>query len=92
MRTFLFYKIFIHKGIMKQFIKDMFTEDKNDNKYSSKKMMGIVSGFLAFIGFVLDSLKIYDVNMEMFEGMLIFSATMLGVSVVRGFTKRNDSQ
>lgn len=77
---------------MKQFIKDMFTEDKNDNKYSSKKMMGIVSGFLAFIAFVLDSLKIYDVNMDMFEGMLIFSATMLGVSVVRGFTKRNDSQ
>lgn len=77
---------------MKQFIKDMFTEDKNDNKYSSKKMMGIVSGFLAFIAFVLDSLKIYDVNMDMFEGMLIFSATMLGVSVVRGFTKRNDTQ
>ena len=73
---------------MKEFIKDMFTEDKNDGKFSSKKMMGIISGFLAFIAFVVDSLKLYEINMDMFEGMLIFSATMLGVSVVRGFTKK----
>lgn len=73
---------------MKQFIKDIFTEDKNDDKFSSKKLMGILSGFLAFVAFVVDSLKIYEINMEMFEGMLIFSATMLGVSIVRGFTKK----
>lgn len=73
---------------MKQFVKDVFTESKDDNKFSSKKLMGIVSGFLAFTAFVVDSLKIYEVNPDMFEGMLIFSATMLGVSVVRGFSKK----
>lgn len=77
---------------MKQFIKDILTEDKNDNKYSSKKMMGIISGLLAFLSFILDSLQIYKVNMEMFESMLIFSATMLGVSIVRGFARDKNAQ
>ena len=75
---------------MKQFFKDMFTEVKEDNKYSSKKMMGIVGGLITFIAFILDTFNMCDVDMEMFDGMLIFSATMLGVSVVRGFTKRNE--
>lgn len=73
---------------MKQFIKDMFIENKVDGKYSSKKLMGIVSGFLGFTAFVVDSIGLYEINMDMFEGILIFSATMLGVSVVRGFTKK----
>ena len=41
------------RKIMK-FVSDILTEDKKDNKYSSKKTMGIISGILvclAFIGF-----------------------------------------
>ena len=75
---------------MKQFIKDIFTEDKSENKFSSKKTMGILGGLITFIAFILDTFKLCDVDMEMFDGMLIFSATMLGVSVVKGFTKRKE--
>ena len=74
---------------MKQFIKDIFTESKDDNKFSSKKLMGIASGLLGLTAFVIDTLNIYEVDIEMFEGILIFSATMLGVSIVKGFTKKS---
>lgn len=73
---------------MKEFIKDIFTEDKDDNKFSSKKTMGLISGFLCFIAFSLDMFGVIAVNMDMFEALLIFSATMLGVSVVRGFRRK----
>ena len=33
------------------FFKDIFTEDKIDNKYSSKRTLGVLSGFLACIAF-----------------------------------------
>ena len=74
---------------MKQFIKDIFTESKDDNKFSSKKLIGIASGLLGLTAFVIDTLNIYEVDIEMFEGILIFSATMLGVSIVKGFTKKS---
>jgi|AntRauMFilla1563_2_1112583.scaffolds.fasta_scaffold00494_4 hypothetical protein len=76
---------------MKEFIKDIFTEDKDDNKYSSKKTMGLASGVLCCIAFLLDMFTFISVNIDMFESLLIFSATMLGVSVVRGFSKTKQS-
>jgi hypothetical protein len=80
--------IFIIKlKIMIQFIKDIFTEDKNDNKFSSKKTMGVLAGVLAFLGFIVDGFHFYDINNEMFNSMLIFSGTMLGASVVKSFGK-----
>lgn len=72
---------------MKNFIKDIFTEDKNDSKFSSKKTMGILGGILAFMAFVVDGFHFYDINNEMFNSMLIFSGTMLGASVVKSFAK-----
>lgn len=68
-----------------RFIKDIMTEDANDNKYSSKKLMGLIAGVLAFAAFVIDGFHFYDINEGMFDSMLIFSATMLGVSVLRKF-------
>ena len=38
------------------FLKDIFTEDKIDNKYSSKRTLGVLSGFLACVSFVVDGL------------------------------------
>jgi hypothetical protein len=74
---------------MKTFIKDIFTEDKNEAKFSSKKTMGIIGSILAFIAFIVDGFHFYDINNEMFNSMLLFSGTMLGVSVIKSFSKQN---
>jgi hypothetical protein len=72
---------------MKEFFKDIFTEDKNDSKFSSKKTMGIIGGLLAFMAFVVDGFHFYEIDKAMFDSMLIFSGTMLGASVVKSFGK-----
>lgn len=72
---------------MKEFLKDIFTEDKNENKFSSKKTMGIVAGLLAFAAFVVDGFHFYEIDKDMFDSMLIFSGTMLGASIVKVFGK-----
>jgi hypothetical protein len=72
---------------MKKFIKDIFCESKEDDKFSSKKTMGIISGLLAFIAFVVDGFHFYEIDNSMFDSMLIFSATMLGASIVKAFGK-----
>jgi hypothetical protein len=72
---------------MNKFIKDIFTEDKNDDKYSSKKTMGIIGTMLAFGAFVVDGFHWYEINIDMFNAMLIFSGTMLGASIVKSFGK-----
>jgi len=76
---------------MKEFIKDIFTEDKNEEKFSSKKTMGIIAGLLAFVAFIVDGFHFYEIDIEMFDSMLIFSGTMLGASVVKIFGKGKDS-
>jgi len=75
---------------MKEFIKDIFTEDKNEEKFSSKKTMGIIAGLLAFVAFIVDGFHFYEIDIEMFDSMLIFSGTMLGASVVKIFGKGKD--
>lgn len=91
MGLFLFYVIFIYKlYIMKEFIKDIFTEDKNDNKYSSKKTMGIIGALLAFAAFVVDGFNFYDINVDMFDSMLIFSGSMLGASIFKVFGNKTE--
>jgi len=76
----------IKKNIMK-FVSDILTEDKRDDKYSSKKTMGIISGILVCIAFIGDGFNFFTVNEDLFNSMLIFSATMLGVSTVKAFAK-----
>ena len=63
-----------------KFISDIFTEDKKENKYSSKKTLGIISGILVCLAFIGDGFHWFTVNTTLFNSMLIFSATMLGVS------------
>ncbi len=71
-----------------KFIKDVFTEDTKDDKYSSKKTFGIISGILVCLAFIGDGFHWFTVNENLFNSMLIFSATMLGVSTVKAFVKK----
>lgn len=73
---------------MKEFIKDIFTEDKNEGKYSSKKTVGIIAAILGFIGFIVDGFHFYEISETMFDSILIFSGTMLGASLVKSFSKK----
>ena len=72
-----------------KFINDILKEDKMDNKYSSKKTFGIISGTLVCVAFIGDGFEWFTVNQDLFNSMLIFSATMLGVSTVKAFAKSN---
>jgi hypothetical protein len=72
---------------MKKFITDIFKEDKKEDKFSSKKTVGIIAAILAFLGFIVDGFHFYDINDGMFDSMLIFSGTMLGASIVKSFSK-----
>jgi len=72
---------------MKKFITDIFKEDKKEDKFSSKKTVGIISAVLSFLAFIVDGFHFYDINDGMFDSMLIFSGTMLGASVVKSFSK-----
>jgi len=70
-----------------KFVKDILKEDLNDGKYSSKKTMGVISGILVCVAFIGDGFDFFNVNLALFDSMLIFSATMLGVSTVKAFAK-----
>jgi len=76
---------------MSKFTSDILKEDLNDDKYSSKKTMGLISGALVCIAFIGDGFHWFSVNENLFNSMLIFSATMLGVSTLKSFSK-NSSQ
>ena len=55
-----------------KFIQDIFTEDKKDNKYSSKKTLGIISGVLVCIAFIGDGFHWFTINEDLFNSMLIY--------------------
>jgi len=81
--------LYMRKVIRKimKFISDILTEDKKDDKYSSKKTMGLISGILVCMAFIGDGFHWFTINENLFNSMLIFSATMLGVSTVKAFAK-----
>ena len=70
------------------YLKDILTEDKIDDKYSSKKTMGIISGVLVCIAFIGDGFHWFTINENLFYAMLIYSATMLGVSTAKAILKK----
>jgi hypothetical protein len=72
---------------MSKFTSDILKEDLTDDKYSSKKTMGILSGALVCIAFIGDGFHWFSVNETLFNSMLVFSATMLGVSTIPKITK-----
>lgn len=70
------------------YLKDIFTEDKLDDKYSSKKTMGLISGALVCIAFIGDGFHWFAINENLFNTMLIYSGTMLGVSTAKAIFKK----
>tara|TARA_R110000868_G_scaffold66921_4_gene198974 strand:+ start:1150 stop:1389 length:240 start_codon:yes stop_codon:yes gene_type:complete len=70
------------------YLKDILTEDKLDDKYSSKKTMGIISGVLVCIAFIGDGFHWFTINENLFDAMLIYSGTMLGVSTAKAILKK----
>ena len=75
-----------------KFIKDILTEDVKDKKYSSKKTVGMIGSVLCFIAFIVDGFHFYDIDSSMLDSLLIFSATMLGVSTFRKLSLTNGKQ
>ena len=67
-------------------LKDLILEEKG-GKISSKKVYGGLGVILSFIAFVLDGLGFYTVNDNLFNSMLIFSGSMLGLSIAKHFSK-----
>lgn len=74
------------------YLKDILTEDKNDDKYSSKKTMGLISGILVCIAFIGDGFHFFTVNENLFNTMLIYSGTMLGVSTAKAIFKKTPNK
>tara|TARA_R110000772_G_scaffold149444_1_gene260185 strand:+ start:153 stop:392 length:240 start_codon:yes stop_codon:yes gene_type:complete len=70
------------------YLKDILTEDKLDDKYSSKKTMGLISGALVCIAFIGDGFHWFAINENLFNTMLIYSGTMLGVSTAKAIFKK----
>ena len=70
------------------YLKDILTEDKLDDKYSSKKTMGLISGALVCIAFIGDGFHWFAINENLFNAMLIYSGTMLGVSTAKAIFKK----
>ena len=70
------------------YLKDILTEDKLEDKYSSKKTMGLISGALVCIAFIGDGFQWFTINENLFNTMLIYSGTMLGVSTAKAIFKK----
>lgn len=70
------------------YLKDILTEDKLDDKYSSKKTMGLISGALVCMAFIGDGFHWFTINENLFNTMLIYSGTMLGVSTAKAIFKK----
>ena len=70
------------------YLKDILTEDKLEDKYSSKKTMGLISGALVCIAFIGDGFHWFAINENLFNTMLIYSGTMLGVSTAKAIFKK----
>ena len=75
-----------------RFIREILTESKEENKYSSKKTMGIISGVLVCLAFLGDGFQFFSVNESLFNSMLVFSGTMLGVSAGAAAVKAFSNQ
>ena len=75
-----------------KFLSDILTEDKADDKYSSKKTMGLFSGILVCIAFIGDGFEFFTVNENLFNTMVLFSASMLGISTVKHFSKNKKQE
>ena len=65
-----------------KFLKDQFLESKG-GKYSSKKVWGFIVMLLVCSSFILDGLKFYTANKELFNSMLLAGCTLLGLNGIK---------
>ena len=75
-----------------KFIQDILTEDLADKKYSSKKTVGVIGSAICFLLAILDGFHFYEIDGAMLDSLLLFSASMLGISIFRklNFNQKND--
>jgi len=72
------------------FWNDQLREEK-DGKFSSKKLWGLIIMILVCLSFILDGLKFYTSNENLFNSMLIAGCTLLGLtSVSKMFNKKGN--
>ena len=75
-----------------KFIQDQLRE-RSGGKYSSKKIWGLIIMTLVCTSFILDGLKFYTANENLFNSMLIAGCTLLGLTSVSSvFKKKEDAQ
>ncbi|MBV1952555.1 MAG: hypothetical protein KUG64_10240 [Cycloclasticus sp.] len=68
-------------------LKDMFIEEK-DGKYSSKKIWGAIIFVLVCAAFIMDGLKFYTANKDLFIPMLTAACTLIGLGTLGAIFKR----
>lgn len=66
--------------------------EKRGGKYSSKKIWGMIIMLLVCIAFVVDGLKFYTVNENLFNSMLIAGTTLIGLGTLNLFSSKKDSE
>jgi hypothetical protein len=80
----------VNKHIMAEF-KDLLLEEKG-GKISTKKFYGGIAVILVYISYILDGFTFFTVNEHLFDSMLVFAGTMLGLSIARYFSKQKPSE
>ena len=61
---------------------------EESGKFSSKRVAGIAGFILCGIGFVLDGLHFYDMDILIFNSFLTASTVLIGVNVVSKFAPK----
>ena len=73
------------------FFQDLLRE-KRGGKYSSKKIWGMIIMLLVCIAFIVDGLKFYTVNENLFNSMLIAGTTLIGLGTLNLFSSKKDTE
>lgn len=71
------------------FFQDILRE-KRGGKYSSKKLWGFIVMVLLCTAFILDGLKFYDANENLFTVMATIGTTLIGLGTLNIFTKKSE--
>jgi len=71
------------------FFQDLLRE-RRGGKYSSKKIWGFVFMTLISVSYILDGLKFYKVNVDLFNSVLTAGTLLIGAGVLNLFSKKTD--
>lgn len=73
------------------FFQDLLRE-RRGGKYSSKKVWGFIFMILISASYVLDGLKFYKVNVDLFNSVLTAGTLLIGAGVLNLFSKKTDKE